>query len=144
MNQVSTTEISELLFPFQYSRERNIFSPSWPCSDTHRQVRSFMGMGWCVDVEIQAVLRHRHGRHNQIHRLCKVWFHYISLWTPGEHGRQLVPDMGWSKLNLRPNCLSGTFHDFLRTSEVPSYQGKGHQFWGSGDGAILLGRPLVG
>jgi hypothetical protein len=28
-----------------------------------------MGMGWYIDVEIQAVLRHRDGRQDQVHHL---------------------------------------------------------------------------
>lgn len=41
-----------------------------------------MGMAWCVDVEVKAVLRHGNGQH------CEIQFfsnntHYIEvLWTP--------------------------------------------------------------
>ena len=49
--------------------KKNPLSPSWPRPDTHRQVRALLGVGWCVDVEIQAVLRHREGRQDHLYYL---------------------------------------------------------------------------
>lgn len=55
-----------------------------------------MSVGWCMDVEVQAVLRHgdgQQGQHSSITRYCEV------LWTPGPaQGKFSAGYMQWPKL----------------------------------------------
>jgi hypothetical protein len=73
--------------------KKNPLSPSWPRPDTHRQVRALLGVGWCVDVEIQAVLGHRDRWQGQFQLLQALHIHRNILWTTGKNGRQLFQEM---------------------------------------------------